>query len=151
LEKGGEMKIKKIKATKPDFSDGGGPSETVTLGFSVGNRDFILGTYYFGPGMNTNHVQMFGEIEDLIDQIVGLSRTRINSGTLSVLKAVTDYAARNTCLHEETHRGGAIWEICDQCGMKWADDEGGMPANAHELPKEIEDAYDLILELGGAV
>lgn len=34
---------------------------------------------------------------------------------------------RNTCQHEETHRGGTIWEICDSCGAKWADDEGGKP------------------------
>lgn len=32
---------------------------------------------------------------------------------------------KNTCQHEETHRGGAIWTICDGCGMKWADDRGG--------------------------
>ena len=40
----------------------------------------------------------------------------------AVLKAVIDYAEKNTCLHEYTHRGGVIWEICDNCGMKWADD-----------------------------
>ncbi len=30
-----------------------------------------------------------------------------------------------TCEHEDTHRGGSIWTICDQCGKQWADDEGG--------------------------
>lgn len=34
---------------------------------------------------------------------------------------------RQTCTHEETHRGGFLWEICDSCGAKWADDEGGKP------------------------
>lgn len=29
------------------------------------------------------------------------------------------------CEHEQTHRGGAIWTICDDCGQKWADDRGG--------------------------
>lgn len=24
-------------------------------------------------------------------------------------------------------RGGSIWEICDHCGAKWADDVGGKP------------------------
>ena len=33
----------------------------------------------------------------------------------------------NTCPHEETYRGGILWEICHSCGMKWADDEGGRP------------------------
>lgn len=34
---------------------------------------------------------------------------------------------RNTCRHEETHRAGYLWEICETCGMRWADDEGGRP------------------------
>jgi hypothetical protein len=54
------------------------------------------------------------------------------------LRELLAYAETNTCLHEETHRGGTIWEICDQCGKQWADDEGGKPANAHAWPKEIE-------------
>lgn len=33
----------------------------------------------------------------------------------------------NTCQHNETYRGGAIWEICHSCGAKWADDQGGRP------------------------
>lgn len=32
-----------------------------------------------------------------------------------------------TCQHEETQRGGFIWEICTSCGAKWADDKGGKP------------------------
>ena len=32
---------------------------------------------------------------------------------------------RNICTHEETHRGGAIWTICDHCDKEWADDRGG--------------------------
>lgn len=45
--------------------------------------------------------------------------------TLKALKALLDHVDRNTCEHEETHRGGVIWTICDGCGRKWADDEGG--------------------------
>ncbi len=33
------------------------------------------------------------------------------------------------CSHDDTHRGGAIWTICDQCGQRWADDEGGFKPN----------------------
>ena len=43
----------------------------------------------------------------------------------AVLADLLDYVDSNTCIHESTHRGGAIWTICDGCGMKWADDEGG--------------------------
>lgn len=44
---------------------------------------------------------------------------------------------QNTCQHETTHRGGSIWEICDICGAKWADDEGGKPE--WKDPKEWTD------------
>ena len=38
--------------------------------------------------------------------------------------ALSEYD-RSTCLHEETHRGGVQWTICNSCGVKWGDDEGG--------------------------
>lgn len=44
---------------------------------------------------------------------------------VEVLRALLDYAAINECEHDETHRGGSIWTICDGCDQKWADDEGG--------------------------
>ena len=53
---------------------------------------------------------------------------------LEALKGMLHRDERNTCRHEETHRGGAIWEICDSCGAMWADDEGGKPE--WEDPKE---------------
>lgn len=55
------------------------------------------------------------------------------------LKALCHFVDRNTCRHDETRRGGAIWEICDQCGAKWADDEGGKPAFI--LPSSLTQAY----------
>lgn len=50
---------------------------------------------------------------------------------------------RNTCEHEDTHRGGSIWEICDSCGKKWADDEGGKPDVIVEK-KIVTDLRDFI-------
>lgn len=47
--------------------------------------------------------------------------------TMDALRNLLTYAEQNTCTHESTHRGGAIWTICDDCGEKWADDEGGKP------------------------
>jgi hypothetical protein len=38
------------------------------------------------------------------------------------LAGAVDEASRNICLHEETHRSGAIWNVCDQCGTCWPDD-----------------------------
>ena len=63
------------------------------------------------------------------------------------LRSVLEYAERETCTHEETHRGGAIWEICDSCGKKWADDKGGKPADAHDLPQVLTDARDFLNSL----
>lgn len=54
------------------------------------------------------------------------------------------YAERKTCLHEETHRGGTLWTICDSCGMKWADDKGGLSPLAHEWPEAIAKAQTLL-------
>jgi hypothetical protein len=64
---------------------------------------------------------------------------------LNVLRNLLKYAERNTCLHEETYRGGTNWEICSSCGARWADDEGGKPAGAHEYPKAILDAQNLLI------
>jgi hypothetical protein len=44
---------------------------------------------------------------------------------VEALKALLNHVDRETCVHESTHRGGALWTICDGCGMKWADDRGG--------------------------
>lgn len=57
---------------------------------------------------------------------------------LYLLHGLVREVERKTCCHEETHRGGAIWEICDSCGAKWADDEGGKPEFA--WPESVEKA-----------
>jgi hypothetical protein len=41
------------------------------------------------------------------------------------LKEAIGIAYRHMCQHESRHRGGTIWEICDVCGARWADDRGG--------------------------
>lgn len=66
---------------------------------------------------------------------------------VKALKDVTEYASRQYCTHEETCRGGAIWEICSMCGATWADDEGGKPADAGKMPAEIEQAYKVLASL----
>ncbi|WP_417659954.1 hypothetical protein [Pseudidiomarina sp.] len=56
----------------------------------------------------------------------------------TALKDLIGLAEDQICQHHNTHRGGAIWEICDDCGMKWADDMGGRPE--FMWPDEIESA-----------
>ena len=46
---------------------------------------------------------------------------------LAALKALLERDVRNTCQHDNTSRGGAIWTICDHCDAMWADDKGGKP------------------------
>jgi ribosomal protein L37AE/L43A len=54
------------------------------------------------------------------------------------LRALLEHVEKETCLHEEIYRGGAIWEICRDCGAKWADDEGGKPE--FKWPQAVEQA-----------
>jgi hypothetical protein len=65
-----------------------------------------------------------------------------NERLRNALRDLLLYAERNTCFHEETHRGGVIWEICDSCGAKWADDEGGKPE--HTAPDELKKAVAIL-------
>lgn len=62
-----------------------------------------------------------------------------------VLSDLLAYAENQTCSHESTHRGGAIWEICDDCGAKWADDQGGKPE--YVRPPEFEAAEQMLKEI----
>lgn len=54
----------------------------------------------------------------------------MQSEIFDVLRGLLDHVDRNTCTHESTHRGGFLWTICDDCGMKWADDKGGFKPHA---------------------
>lgn len=65
----------------------------------------------------------------------------------SVLADLVRHIEGQTCTHEETHRGGAIWEICDMCGMQWADDRGGKPE--FKWPDCVERARAILAEQGG--
>lgn len=68
---------------------------------------------------------------------------------LDALEALMRRDTGNTCQHENTHRGGAIWEICDDCAAKWADDRGGKPK--WEDPPEWVAAEDAINSIRAAL
>lgn len=110
--------------------------------------DYHIQTGLFSSKVNHTMALITMELDKLIsrmmDEFVDKTTLPIGKDAIDALKSVTDYAAINTCTHEETHRGGSIWEICDQCGAKWADDEGGKPDDAHELPEEIKKAYEIL-------
>ena len=60
----------------------------------------------------------------------------------ALIRELVDHIERNTCTHEGTHRGGAIWEVCDSCGARWADDEGGKPE--FKWPAVVEKARAIL-------
>lgn len=64
------------------------------------------------------------------------------SALVEALEGVVSEIERVTCLHENTHRGGVLWEICEDCGTKWADDRGGKPE--FSWPDSVEKARTLI-------
>jgi hypothetical protein len=68
-------------------------------------------------------------MREYIDELEAHARhlERQRDGLMEALERLLLRDMMNTCQHEETHRGGAIWEICDQCDAKWADDRGGKP------------------------
>lgn len=50
------------------------------------------------------------------------------------------------CEHTSTHRGGSIWEICDDCGASFADDQGGVPK--HKEHPSITNAISALKPAG---
>jgi hypothetical protein len=44
-----------------------------------------------------------------------------------LLSKLLSFADAQICRHEDTYRGGYLWEICRECGAQWSDDQGGMP------------------------
>ncbi|MBB5762104.1 ribosomal protein L37AE/L43A [Methylorubrum rhodesianum] len=70
------------------------------------------------------------------------SDERTAGGWRKVMRDLIAEHDKHACLHEETHRGGAIWTICDHCGRKWADDEGGF--QPYEEPAAVTAAWALL-------
>lgn len=66
------------------------------------------------------------------------------SRIINSLRDMLEEFDRNTCVHEDTRRGGAIWTICDACGMKWADDSGGF--KPYEDPPVVARARNIVAE-----
>lgn len=62
---------------------------------------------------------------------------------LNMVKRLVEYIESNAlCAHESTHRAGAIWTVCDECGARWADDKGGKPE--FQWPAVVVDARRLL-------
>jgi hypothetical protein len=66
------------------------------------------------------------------------------SALRAALRGLLDEIEVKTCIHEDTHRGGVLWTICDGCGMKWADDEGGFVP--HQESAAVQTARALLCQ-----
>lgn len=73
------------------------------------------------------------------------SRYNLHERLVDALRAVVRKLELSECHHEETHRGGAIWTICDQCGQKWADDRGGFVP--YKEPPELTQARAILAKV----
>jgi hypothetical protein len=78
--------------------------------------DIVVRLRFWGDSYHL-HKESADEIEKLQAE---------NARLRDALKNLLSYAERNKCHHENTHRGGIIWTICNDCGGKWADDQGGL-------------------------
>ncbi len=90
-------------------------------------------------------------IRDIVESAFDLSTPALRTdggmtaGAVDWRKVMRDLIAehdKHICPHEETHRGGAIWTICDHCRRKWADDEGGF--QPYEEPAAVTAAWALL-------
>jgi hypothetical protein len=90
-------------------------------------------------------ISVLEEQADQLTQQLAAANGRVEM-LRDALGELRNYAIRFVCYHDETHRGGAIWEICDQCGQMWADDEGGKPKEFKE-PEAIRKANTALSNL----
>jgi hypothetical protein len=60
----------------------------------------------------------------------------------NALKKLIIYTESNECQHDETHRGGVIWTICDGCGRKWSDDRN--PFTPYRCPDALAQAIEAL-------
>lgn len=112
------------------------PEMTLSVG---DNGDGVYGLFA-GP---TNHTdEVFKLIKSLkMPAPPGEQRAMLEQAA-QALDAALNEVARNVCTHEETKRGGAIWTICCNCDMKWADDQGGFQPYAE--PPRITAAHQTL-------
>ena len=102
----------------------------------------IYACEWFGHGMDSEETEF--TVKTLLERsgLFPAQQTKQEYVLRKALVNLVTHVERETCTHEETHRGGAIWTICDSCGKKWADDEGGF--QPYQEPPALYAAYEAL-------
>lgn len=124
-------------AEKPDFTERSPDGMTVWPDFvrkllldpQVIHLNMLRGGIAKLTAAQIGHLYRDGEAKAVIAEIIRQSPESAPSGEgkelVEAAKAALAQIEADECHHEDTQRGGAIWTICNGCGRKWADDEGG--------------------------
>lgn len=88
--------------------------------------------------------QSFQYADEFLKKSALESSAPLDTKGVEVVGALLRFAESHVCGHDETHRGGTIWEICNSCGAKWADDRGGKPP--FKWPASIERAREYLTQ-----
>lgn len=91
--------------------------------------------------VNVSDLSMESTREHLLKEVPSYNQQSV----VKIISKLVEHIERETCLHEETHRCGAIWEVCNLCGDEWADDRGGKPE--FKWPSYVDDAHTLLNKL----
>lgn len=87
--------------------------------------------YVWAPKTGEQVARFYGPDAEARARAYHASLTRPDWSTVGpqlveALRQVVAHAGEK-CPHANTYRGGVQWTICEDCGEKWADDEGGKP------------------------
>lgn len=82
------------------------------------------------------------KLRNLVAELLDATQPATSDELLDALRSVYEHAERNECRHENTHRGGVLWTICDDCERKWSDDQGGF--QPYVQPAALAKAKDLL-------
>lgn len=72
--------FKKIKAVRREFSEQNGESIVTTLGFTLGEKSFVLGVFYEGMYMSQDASVDLMETEKVIDALLASSLNKAVEG-----------------------------------------------------------------------
>lgn len=74
-----------------------------------------------------------GHRQNVADAIAEIARLRtLNAELVEALKGTVSKIEANSCPHEDLYRGGVSLTICQGCGRKWLDNEGGFKPDADD-------------------